>query len=185
MSPSLSLATSQAGPDLSVPAFQEGPLSTQYGLKTIDDIDLVDIPSPCINGKALPHFSHQIAPPVVEKCRNVTTRTDAPASTQNQPSPSSSGTQTLPQYQPRPAVDEKEDTNFDSWFTPPLDYGSISHRSLEERPQLSQWLNETSNVSLTVTERLERSKWEPDGSKSPQIAAIVCRLRELSDLVSM
>jgi len=185
MPSSLRVPTSQAGPDLCISAFQISSLSTEYDLKTINDIDLIDIPSPFFNGKIPPHFFNQMATPVVEKCRYVTTRTDAPASTQNKPSQSSSGTENLLEHQPHLVVDEKEDPNFDNRLTPPLDYGSTSHRSLEGRLQLCQWLNETSNFRLTVTERLERSKWEPDGSKSPQDVAMVCRLRELSDLVSM
>ena len=157
----------------------------QYGLKTIDDIDLIDILSPSLNGKILPHSLDRNVRPVVEKCRNAKTLTDAPAGTQNQPSQSASSTQILLEYQTQLATHKSGDARLDARFTPTFDDGSTSYRSLEDRPQLCQWLNETANSNLTVTERLERSNWEPDGSKTSSIPAVVSHLRELSNLVSM
>lgn len=171
------VTTVQADPNLSILAFKDSLLSIQHDLKVIDAIN--DIRTPFSDEKISPR-SLDGNVPVVEN-RNAKTSTDVPASTRHQPSQSTPSTPTLPEYQTHLVTHNIGDTKLASTF----DDGSSPYRSFENRPQLCQWLNETENSNLTVTEILEKSNWEPDGSKTSSLPALASHLQELSKLVSI
>ena len=171
----------QADPSLSISAFKDGPLSMQFDSNVVADTD--DIRPPFRNEKISPRSLHGNAPVVGN--RNGKTLTDAPASTRDQPSQSSASTPTLLKYETHLVTHQIGDTSFDTRLASTFDDGSTPYRSLEDRPQLCQWLNETEKSNLTVTEILEKSNWEPNGSKTSSIPALVSHLRELSKVISM
>jgi hypothetical protein len=110
---------------------------------------------------------------------------DTRGSIQYQPLQLSSNTQIPSEHESRLAVQGKKNTNVNSQSPPSFGSSSASHLAFKDRPQLCEWLKETSNSKITVTERLEKFNWELYESQAPPIAAAGCLLRDLDILASL
>jgi hypothetical protein len=159
---------------------------TYHGSTSNDNIDLIGILSPGPNGTYFANGPNQNPEPDYNYySKSITKTDDARGSIQYLQLQLSSDTQIPPEHKSHLAVQEKPNTDVNSQSPPSCDSTSVSHLAFRDRPQLYEWLNETSNSNITVTERLEKFNWELYEFQTPPIAGTGCLLRELDILASL